>query len=127
MSKQNKTTTMKKALKIDVGNQEITEITVDHYTDIYKHIGNECNMFECPIMLPNGDTLYCDEEGLYHPIVGGLVFKKTPDLWIVGNCVFMGCDLATGDSKDVETTVEQLKRMIIWISKDGAELYATVH
>ena len=52
---------MKKALKIDVVAQTVTEVKIDKYQDIYSQIGNGCNLFCCPVDFENGDTLFADD------------------------------------------------------------------
>ena len=62
---------MKKALKIDVVNQTVTSITINDINDIYKEIGNGCDLFCCPVDFENGDTLYADDESLLRENVEG--------------------------------------------------------
>ena len=111
---------MKKALKIDVVNMTVTNVTVDTMEDIYSHIGNGCNLFECPVRFDNGDILYCDEEGLLHENLEGCF--SFPD-WkrpIVGNAIILGSD-DEGDSVDCKSTIDAILSKIIFGNKHVAE------
>lgn len=110
-----------KAILINVDKQTIEYVYKkdDHYTNIYAMIGNDCTCFAAPVTLGNGDTLYCDDEGLLKPIYGGIMMAG----WnypLVGNIVVLGSD-EEGDTIDVQTTIEELKRGIKFLTKE--EIY----
>lgn len=109
---------MKKAIKIDVINRSIYEVEITKEKNIYHHIGNGCNTFECPVQFENGDAIYCDEEGLYHEIHGCFVMEgwKHP---IVGNAIILGTD-NEGDSINHKTTLEEIAEKLIFGSKELA-------
>lgn len=112
-----------KALLIDSATKEIKEVVVKDYTDLYKLLGNGCNNFAAPVELPNHDTLFVDDEGLYHCFKGGYKMKG----WgypIVGNGVLQGCNINTGNSINVKTTKEELEKMIIWVSVEECNAWA---
>ncbi len=101
-----------KAIKIDVLQKEIYEININQGLEpIYEAIGNECRCFCCPIMLPNLDTFYLDDEALCYGLAyirGGFsVLGNT----YVNNAIILGTD-EEGGSIDVKTTVEELKKLI---------------
>ncbi len=101
-----------KAIKIDVEKQEIIEIELSHGLEpIYEAIGNECRCFSCPVMLPNLDTFYLDEEafcyGLAYIRGGFSVLGNT----FVNNAIILGT-VEEGGSIDVKTTVEDIKKII---------------
>lgn len=104
-----------KALKINVEDQTITEF--EHsgdWREIAPLIGNGCRTFTCPIIDDNGDTLYCDDEGLLKPVKGGFVM---PD-WsypIAGNALFLGSD-EEGNTCDVKMTCTELKENVQFLS-----------
>ena len=50
-----------KALKIDVVNKTISQIEIKNYKEIYSAIGNDCDLFCCPVEFENGDILYSDD------------------------------------------------------------------
>ena len=112
---------MKKALKIDVVAQTVTEVKIDKYQDIYSQIGNGCNLFCCPVDFENGDTLFADDESLLREVEGCFLF---PD-WsypIVGNAIILGTD-EEGDSIDCKSTIEEITSQIMWGNKEVAEEY----
>lgn len=100
-----------KALLIDVEKQEVREIDMkDDFREIYKHIGNGCDNFESPIMLPTGDAMYCDGMGIYKTQLGGVIMDDW-DYPILGNILVQGVD-AMGDSKDVVCSREDLEASV---------------
>jgi hypothetical protein len=66
-----------KVLLIDPATRTVTEIEIEKGIDaIYKAMN--CDMFECPVEFPNGDVMYCDEEGKLNlsKLVGGFTYSK---------------------------------------------------
>ena len=112
-----------KAILVDSKNQTVTEIEINNYKEIYSHLGEECRTFEAPVSLPNNDTFYVDEEGLYHTCEGGWKMKNFNQP-ILGNAVIQGTNINTGESIDVKSTVDEIKKMIIWVSKIECRLFA---
>jgi hypothetical protein len=113
---------MKNAILINSANQSVTLVKVGEYTDIYTHLGNDCSLFACPITFENNDTLYVDDEGLYHPFEGGFMLKD----WsypIVGNGLILGTD-DEGDSADCHTTIEDIMAQIVWVSQEDAQQWS---
>lgn len=111
-----------KALKINSELQTIEEVEVNSYTDLYSLIGNGCTCFTAPVSFENGDTIYCDDEGLYHDFQGGFMMEDW-DYPIVGNAVLQGVD-DEGDSIEPITTKEELEKMIVWQSKETCDEWA---
>jgi hypothetical protein len=110
---------MSKALKINSLEKKIEIIEINHYKEIYNHIGNNCQLFACPITFDNNDGLLIDDERLYHEFEAGFIM----DDWaypVVGNAVIQGCD-EDGETCDVKTTVEELTKLIKWVSKEDCE------
>lgn len=105
-----------KAFKIDPKNKTIEEIVINRWQGIYQHISEECCTFCCPVQFENDDTIYADDEGLFHTIEGGIIMKdwKYP---ILGNTLLIGED-REGDIDDVKTSLEELQSKIIWVSKE---------
>lgn len=111
-----------KAIKIDVANQTISQVSIQDYTEIYNQIGNGCNLFCCPIQYPNNDVLYCDDEALLRDDLQGCFSFPDFNYPIVGNAIILGSD-DEGDSQDAKTEIFELQNKIIWGNKIVAELW----
>lgn len=112
---------MKKALLIDVIAKTITEVEVGHYSDIYKHIGNDCSLFQVPIEFENRDSIFVDEEGLLKEVHGGFIMEG----WshpLIGNAVIQGCD-DEGDSIDYKSDIEELRKKVVFVTKEDARAW----
>ena len=110
---------MKNAILINSANQSVTLVKVGEYTDIYTHLGNDCSSFACPITFDNNDTLYVDDDGLYHSFEGGFMLQD----WnypMVGNGLILGSN-EEGDSIDCQTTIDDIMAQIVWVSKEDAQ------
>jgi hypothetical protein len=113
---------MKKALKIDVVNQTVTNILINDLEDIYKEIGNGCQLFCCPINFDNGDTLYADDESLLRENVEGCFMMDSWSYAIVGNAIILGTD-DEGESIDCKSSIMDIYKNLIWGDKRVAEKY----
>lgn len=113
---------MKKAILINVEAQTVTETTIGHYSEIYKAIGNGCSLFQCPVEFENGDTLYVDEEGLYHDHKGCFIMEgwRYP---LVGNAIILGSD-EEGESVDCQSTIESIKSQITFYGEEITKAWA---
>lgn len=116
---------MKKALKIDVVNQTVTNITINDLDDIYKQIGNGCELFCCPVSFENGDTLYADDESLLRENVEGCFLMDNWSYAIVGNAIILGTD-DEGESIDCKSSPMDIYKELIWGNKEVAEEYRKV-
>ena len=114
---------MKKSLKIDVVNQTVTNILIDDIEDIYKEIGNGCQLFCCPINFENGDTLYADDESLLRENVEGCFMMDSWSYAIVGNAIILGTDHEDGESIDCKSSLMDVYKEIIWGDKRVAQKY----
>ena len=112
-----------KALKIDVANRQVVEIEMDGSLEcIYKHIGNGCELFSCPVEFENNDALYTDDEGLLQPeMLGGFMFREWRYM-LVGNALIQGTD-SEGDSVDCLSTPVEIMKRIIWFTPAQAEAH----
>ena len=112
---------MKKALLIDVVTKTITEVQVGHYSDIYKHIGNDCGTFAVPVEFENGDSIFVDDESLLKEVHGGFLMKdfKYP---LCGNAVILGQD-EEGESTNYKSNIEEIKRGVIFVTKEYAQAW----
>lgn len=111
-----------KALKIDTASRKIEEIELTSWEQIAPAIGNGCTIITAPVEFDNLDTIYADDEGLYHSFEGGFMMND----WhypLVGNALLIGTD-ENGDNADVKTTKEELENMITWVDKEQAQAWA---
>jgi hypothetical protein len=113
-----------KAYLINVADRTITDIEIRDWTQISLWIGEECEHFTCPISWANGDTIYADDEGLFHTINGGILVADLRQQILVGNVVVIGSDYRTGKSQDVKFTKEEISNLFSFINKETAEKYA---
>jgi len=112
-----------KALKIDVVNKTISQIEIKNYKEIYSAIGNDCDLFCCPVEFENGDILYSDDEALLHNELEGCFTMLDWNYPLVGNAIILGND-EEGDMADVKTKADEILEKIIWGNKEAAEQYA---
>jgi len=111
-----------KAFKINTADRKIEEIEINDWAEIAPAIGNNCEIFACPVTFDNNDTIYTDDEGLYHSFEGGFMMAG----WqypIVGNAILQGTH-HNGESADVVTTKEELEAMVIWVDKATCDRWA---
>jgi hypothetical protein len=97
-----------KAYKIDAYTNTITELEMsEDYREISQNIG--CEMFCVAKTLPNGDTLFVDDEGWINPSVtrafqfDGRVFA--------GNGVVLGCNRG-GESESAKTKELDIAKLV---------------
>lgn len=114
-----------KAILINPADKTVKSIEIgSHYSEIYKVI--DCNTFECPVIFPNQDTLYCDEEGLFKVQDGGTLMKN----WgypILGKMIVIGSN-DEGESQDCVSTVEEIQSLIVhWLSKEESERFRNMN
>ena len=114
---------MKKALKINVETKTIESIEIGDWTEIAPAIGNGCQLFCVPVEFENRDAIYSDDESLlrYDDIKGGFIMEN----WVhplVGNAIVIGTD-EEGESDDVKTTIEELKKQIVFVDERGAKIH----
>lgn len=113
-----------RAILINTETQTINEMEfpkgADAWKQISKTIGNGCTLFECPITFDNGDTIYCDEEGLYNEYKGGIMMDDwhTP---LVGNVLILG-STSSGRSNDAKSDVNELRSKITFLTRLECEM-----
>jgi hypothetical protein len=99
-----------KVIKIDARKKTITEIELDWgIKALYKEL--ECEMFTC-IELPNGDSLYIDDEGLLLDEPIGAFMLKGFLQPLSGHGLIIGIDDKTGESNDCKYTIEFIKKNV---------------
>ena len=111
-----------KALLINVVNQTITEVEIDHTKEIYELIGNGCHTFCAPVDFPNGDTLFTDDEALLANEVHGCFSMEGWAYPIVGNAVILG-STPDGDVGDCKSRPDEILETLIWGNKEAAEFH----
>ena len=102
-----------RAILIDPYKEEVKEVTYNGvYTEIHKLI--DCTCFTAP-SLTNGESIYCDDEGLLKDEVVPFITKLySPNHPLVGKCLIMGTDMETGDSISTTLTVKEVESSIMW-------------
>lgn len=117
-----------KVLLIDPATRTVTPIEINKGIEaIYKAM--DCEMFECPVDFPNGDVLYCDEEGKLNrkKLIGGFTYSHGWNDIIMNKALVIG-STRDGDSKDCKSTPEEIRNSkewgaIRWAPKHLAEKY----
>ena len=91
-----------KAILINTTEKKVTLVDYDgELQSMYKLIG--CNTIECPILYPNQDALYCDENGWIDAPDKETLTGYQIENWnyaILGNSLIVGID-DEGDSTNV--------------------------
>ena len=119
------------ALLINSANRTVSPILLSdnadvhsHLADIYRFLGNECDYFEIPVHLRNGDFLAVDENGLSHPFSGGFVFSNgVVAHTIVGNGIILGTTEDSGETADAKSSPEEVLYCIKWLSQEEAQTH----
>jgi hypothetical protein len=112
---------MKKAILINSLQRTITEVTIDDWQDIAKHL--DCGVFTTFHDFENGDTFYADDEGLYRDDDAGACLINIGsitapyDYPIAGHVLVLGCDVETGESADVQSSLEDIKKRVTFINR----------
>ena len=106
-----------KALLIDSKNRVVKQIEIgEHFTEISKAI--DCDVFSCPHVLENEDTLYCDDEGLLKGPENFFLLDSYPQP-IAGNGLILGCD-EEGESIDAKTSIFELSNRVTFMDVNDA-------
>ena len=115
-----------KVLLIDPATRTVTEIEINNNSAaIYKAM--DCSMFECPVEFPNGDVMYCDEEGKLNreKLIGGFTYPKQWNDIIMNKALVIGTT-PNGNSKSCKTKIADVMEAwggIAWVVKEKAEQY----
>jgi hypothetical protein len=112
-------------MKVYLINSEACEVTEaeiseqDTLSFAQKAVGG---YIEAAHQLNNGDTFFCDEEGLFKGYESGFLVKGAHQPF-AGSGILMGFDRETGDSISVKTPIEEIKSMINFlrfVKRDGS-------
>ena len=112
---------MHKVIVIDSAKRQVYESQTDTYKDIYPLLGESVSQFACPVQFNKSDTLFVDDEGLYHPYEAGYIMPDW-DYPICGNGVICGSD-NEGETADVQMSVEDIRDRIIWVDKAKCDVW----
>jgi len=87
-------------------------------------------MFECPVEFPNGDVLYCDEEGKLNrnKLIGGFTYSKGWNDIVMNKALVIGSTRNTGASRSCKSKPADILNTkewgaIRWAPKILAEKY----
>lgn len=117
-----------RAYLIDPEKQVITLVQLDGTVEhMHKLMG--CELFTLGARFHNGDTIYVDDEGLLKgdDILIHLfrvnerkvrVSNPTP---LAGKALLCGCNERTGESTDPLITIDQLRRVVVWLGSAAIE------
>lgn len=105
-----------KAILIDVTSETVSEIEVQDSVEAFnKAIGSDC--YTCGPRLENGDGVLVDDEGLLKltPESKFFTFGNYPQP-LVGNGLLLGSNPQTGDTRNVQSNVERIKRSVRFLN-----------
>ena len=111
-----------KAYLINSLKRNITEVTINDWQDIPKQL--DCGIFTTFHERANGDTFYADDEGLYRDDDAGACLINIGSITapnnypIAGHVLVLGCDIETGESKDVQTSLESIQKRVTFINRN---------
>jgi hypothetical protein len=107
-----------KALLINPIDKTIEEVEYDgDYKQIYKYI--DASPFGV-VDIPNDDTIYIDDEGLFKDKQHFFIHKDVPTP-LGGMALVLGADHDTGDSTSVHATRKELKHRITFIGEQRVD------
>ena len=86
-----------KAILIDSKAREIRAVEFNTLEDLRGFVGGWIE--RVPVELPNGDTLYCDEEGMFKPQSAFFRIETHP-MPIAGNGVIVGPEIEDEDARE---------------------------
>jgi hypothetical protein len=116
-----------KAILIDPFNKTVTEVEHNgNYKHIYELLSHETHPVDCftAVGIDNGDTIFVDDEGLFKEPTEFFVYLGY-DQPLAGKGLVLGCN-DDGDSVAPVSTLEQVKKHIVWmedIQLDRIESY----
>lgn len=102
-----------RAIKVDAFERTITEVQVDGLKDMQAAVDG---YIQIALELPNGDTIFVNEEGLLKGWDAWIYYEGQMQPWI-GSAIIVGHD-GEGESIDAKSTVEEIKNNIRFLSTD---------
>ena len=115
-----------KAYLIDSVEKTVKEVNYDGTLDgMYKLM--DCSMVSAPIIYPNEDTMFADDEGLFNPENTKGSFKmKNWSYPIVGKVLVVGAD-RNGKSTDVKTPINYFTDNITWVGEEETKRHVELY
>jgi hypothetical protein len=106
-----------KAFFINSEKQTVEEINLEPgLEEIYRHL--DCNCIEAPFSFHNnGDVVYVDEEGAFHPDIKGAFTFEGYLYPLVRNGLIVGTN-DDGEDVDAVSTLEEVKKHIIFLNNN---------
>ena len=103
-------------IKIDSVKQEIYYVDIDNSLDsIYEQLN--CDLFTCPIILDNQDSLYVDDEGLFvDEYVGAFYFGDYPQP-LFGNGLIIGTNIE-GENESVASSIKSIENKVKFLPEE---------
>jgi len=123
-----------KALLIDPKERTITEVDVPRGRQAAMEIPKliDCDWFCVGAYLPEGDTVYVDDEGLLYDQKAVHLFQLDPRVIktsssqpLAGKGLVMGADDSTGKNRKVRIDVESLTQAVRWLGKCQVIMHET--
>lgn len=118
-----------KAILINPDNKDITAKEMPDFKAMYGEIGNQCGLVEAVTTFPNEDTLFCDEEGLFHAHENSFIFGVGKDgdefgeyFIIVGKGIILGGD-EEGETIAAQGDLEYYKKRVKWNTPEQTTEY----
>lgn len=106
------------AIKIDAVNQQIYPIDIDGSLEsIYEQL--DCELFTCPVVLDNLDTLYIDDEGLLiddDQYKGAFYFKNFSQP-LFGHGLIIGTT-EEGENANVLSDIKSIEKKVKFIPEE---------
>lgn len=100
-----------KAILIDVKNQEVREVEIEKgLRAIYDVM--DVQMIETATYLPNGDCIYCDEDGFATMDANSMFFDVGAHQPFIGNGLVVGTNQNTGSTVSAKSTVEDIRKLV---------------
>jgi hypothetical protein len=116
---------MKTGIAIFAENQEVVEVEISSLEDMQAVVGG---LIATAIEWEK-DTLYVDDEGLFNNPTA-FTFWDDPNYGpriFAGNGLVIGTDYQSGESTSTSFTVDQVKDMVRFVSRQQAMLLAREH
>jgi hypothetical protein len=100
-----------KAILIDVKNQEVREVEIEKgLRAIYDVM--DVSIITTATYLPNGDCIYCDDEGLFKVNAESMFFDVGAHQPFIGNGLVVGTNPKTGNTVNPKSTVEEIRNLV---------------
>lgn len=106
-----------RVIKIDSVNKTVSEVELNDEDSLKGLQAIVEGLIEVAHELPNGDTLFVNEEGLMYSPMHFFEIKGGHQPF-AGNGVIAGYDFESGESTDAESAASQIRAMVTFLSVD---------